>query len=109
MVEFPRREEVLPMISKEVFMDIISLKRQGYSVRKIAETLGIHGNTVKRHLERVEFPQYHKQKQRGRYTSLTPRYISAYPNPSRLRGIGLFTLSSRGLRIKASDLKGITA
>ena len=84
------------MISKEVFMDIISLKRQGYSVRKIAETLGIHGNTVKRHLERVEFPQYHKQKQRGRLHQLNSQIyfgISEPITPKRYRFI--YTLVPR--------------
>jgi transposase len=58
------------MISKEDFMEIIALKRRGYSVRKIAETLGIHRNTVKRHLESGEFPQYRKPKRRD--SILTP-------------------------------------
>jgi DNA-binding CsgD family transcriptional regulator len=44
------------MISEEVFMDIIALRRQGYSMRAIAKKLGIHRNTVKRHLESKSFP-----------------------------------------------------
>lgn len=52
------------MVSKEVFMEIIALRHQGYSIRRIAEALGIHRNTVKRHLENAEFPQYHKRKDR---------------------------------------------
>jgi transposase len=52
------------MVSKEVFMEMIALRHQGYSIRKIAETLGIHRNTVKRHLENAEFPQYHKSRHR---------------------------------------------
>ncbi len=52
------------MISKEVFMDMIALQRNGCSVRKIARTFGIHRNTVKRHLESETFPQYRKQKRR---------------------------------------------
>jgi transposase len=58
------------MISKEGFMEITSLKRNGYSVRKIAKTLGIHRNTVKRHLESGEFPQYRKTRRRD--SILTP-------------------------------------
>ncbi len=50
------------MISEEVFMDIIALRRQGYSMRAIAKKLGIHRNTVKRHLESDSFPQYRKEK-----------------------------------------------
>jgi len=50
------------MISTEVFMDIIALKRQGHSNRWIAKKLGIHRNTVKKHLERNSFPAYTRQK-----------------------------------------------
>jgi transposase len=42
------------------------------SVRKIARTLGIHRNTVKRHLESETFPQYRKQKRQP--SSLEPYY-----------------------------------
>ena len=57
-----RKEEVTVMITKEVFMDIISLHRQGLSMRAIAKKLGIHRNTVKRHIEGNTFPQYRKNK-----------------------------------------------
>jgi transposase len=50
------------MISREVFMDIISLHRQGFSMRAIARKLGIHRNTVKRHIEASKLPQYEKRK-----------------------------------------------
>lgn len=50
------------MISAEVFMDIIALHRQGYSIRSIAKKLGIHRNTVKRHLESNSFPQCRKKR-----------------------------------------------
>ena len=46
------------MISTEVFMDIIALKRAGHSIRFIARKLGIHRKTVKRHLVSQSFPQY---------------------------------------------------
>jgi len=49
------------MISKEVFMDIIAMHRNGYSTRKIAKLTGIHRNTVKRHLESNSFPVYQKE------------------------------------------------
>ena len=58
------------MISKEDFMELISLRRQGCSNREIARTLGIHRSTVKRHLERGEFPRYRKT--RRRESILTP-------------------------------------
>ena len=43
-------------------MDIISLHRQGFSMRAIARKLGIHRNTVKRHIEASKLPQYEKRK-----------------------------------------------
>jgi lambda repressor-like predicted transcriptional regulator len=49
-----------PMISKEVYMDIIALKRQGHSLRWIARKLGIHRKTVKQHLESSSFPTYNR-------------------------------------------------
>lgn len=52
------------MITKEVFMDIHSLRREGYSFRAIAKKLGIHRDTVKRHLEAKTLPQYHTEKNR---------------------------------------------
>ncbi len=60
------------MISKEVFMDMIALHRNGYSVRKIARTLGIHRGTVKRHLASDAFPRYQKQKRQS--SILEPYY-----------------------------------
>jgi len=49
------------MISTEVYMDILALKRQGHSLRWIARTLGIHRKTVKAHLERPDFPTYRRR------------------------------------------------
>ena len=46
------------MITTEAFMDIISLHRQGFSMRAIAKKLGIHRRTVKKHIEDNAFPQY---------------------------------------------------
>ncbi len=51
------------MISTEVFMDIIAMHRQGLSIRSIARKLGIHRNTVKKHIAGRSFPQYRKVKQ----------------------------------------------
>lgn len=50
------------MISNEVFMDIMAMHRNGYSLRKIAKALGIHRNTVKGYLENPSFPEYQKEK-----------------------------------------------
>ena len=43
-------------------MDIISLHRQGLSLRAIAKKLGIHRNTVKKYITGKRFPQYRKNK-----------------------------------------------
>ena len=48
------------MITLEGFMDIITLHRQGFSHRKIAEKLGIHRNTVKKYIESKGLPTYTK-------------------------------------------------
>ena len=40
------------MVTREVRMDIVMLKRQGLSKRQIAKRRGIHRVTVSRYLER---------------------------------------------------------
>lgn len=52
------------MISMEVFMDIFSLRKQGFSMRAIAKKLGIHRNTVKNHLAGGKLPVYSKNKRK---------------------------------------------
>ena len=53
------------MITKEVFMDIHSLRKDGWSMRAIAKKLGIHRDTVKKHLESDSLPQYRKRKRKA--------------------------------------------
>ena len=69
------------MITTEVFMDIISLHRQGFSMRAIAKKLGIHRNTVKRHIEGNTFPQYRKNKRQDSildpYRQIIDDYLAA--------------------------------
>jgi transposase len=60
------------MISKEVFMDIIAMHRNGYSIRRIAKIKGIHRKTVKKYLESNSFP--HSQKKRRGGSILEPYY-----------------------------------
>lgn len=52
------------MISMEVFMDIFSLRNQGFSIRTIAKKLGIHRKTVMKYLETTAFPDCRKTYQR---------------------------------------------
>src|SRR4030067_3844849 len=48
------------MISKEVFLEMRALHRNGKSIRAIAKETGRHRNTVKKHLFGDDFPHYHK-------------------------------------------------
>jgi transposase len=57
-------KEVAVMILLEVFMDIFSLRREGFSMRAIAKKLGIHRNTVKKYLESKVLPTYRKTKRK---------------------------------------------
>ena len=50
------------MITEEEFMDIMAMHRSGLSDRQISRKLGIHRTTVKKHIETMEFPHYHKCK-----------------------------------------------
>lgn len=52
------------MISKEVYMEIKAMHRNGKSIRAIAKELGLHRSTVKKHLSEDEFPRYRKTEQR---------------------------------------------
>lgn len=58
------------MVTTEVFMDILSLHRQGFSMRWIAKKLNIHRNTVKRYITEKAPPTYRKEKRRE--SILTP-------------------------------------
>jgi len=53
------------MITKEVFMDIHSLRNDGLSMRAIAKKLGLHRDTVKKHLEADGLPRYRKRKRQA--------------------------------------------
>ena len=48
------------MITKEVYMDIKAMQRNGKSIRAIAKELGLHRATVKKHLVETDFPRYRK-------------------------------------------------
>ena len=48
------------MISKEVYMELHAMRREGKSLRAIARETGLHRNTVRKHLAEKELPRYHK-------------------------------------------------
>jgi NAD-dependent dihydropyrimidine dehydrogenase PreA subunit len=52
------------MISKEGYMEIKAMYRNGMTVRAISRKLGLHRNTVKKHLMSDDFPRYHKTRRR---------------------------------------------
>ena len=52
------------MISKEVYMDIKAMHRNGRSIRAIAKELGLHRKTVREHLKHEDFPSYRKIKRK---------------------------------------------
>jgi transposase len=60
-------------------MDIIAMRRNGYSIRKIAKICGIHRNTVKGHLENPSFPEFQKEKRKVSilepYTQIIQDYL----------------------------------
>jgi len=60
------------MITLEAFMDILSLHRQGLSLRAISRRLGIHRDTVTKHIESGSPPTYRKQKRKD--SILAPYY-----------------------------------
>lgn len=78
------------MISKEVFMDIIAMHRNGFSVRKIAKTLGIHRNTVKGYLENPSFPEYEKEKREVSILDPYTQTIQDYLNQDDYQATWLF-------------------
>lgn len=49
------------MITKEIFVDILALHRQGMSIRKIARENGISVNTVRKYIRNPDLPHYTKR------------------------------------------------
>jgi transposase len=52
------------MISWERYMDILALRRQGLSLRKISDMLGIHRGTVTKYVNQGHPPNYKKTKRK---------------------------------------------
>jgi len=62
------------MISKEVYMELHAMRREGQSLRAIARATGRHRNTVRKHLAEKELPRYHKGPRRE---SILVPYVQA--------------------------------
>ena len=88
------------MISKEVYMDIKAMYRRGMSMRAIARRLGIHRNTVKRHLESDSFPEYRKRKRKDSILDRYKQVIDDYLAEGDYQATWIFE------RIKAMGYKG---
>jgi len=71
-------------------MDIISLHRQGHSIRYIAHKLGVHRKTVKKHITEGSLPKYRSQKRRQ--SILEPYYqtIEDYLKEDTYQGSWIF-------------------
>jgi len=62
------------MISKEVYMELHAMRREGKSLRAIARATGLHRKTVRKHLAEKELPRYHKGPRRE---SILGPYVQA--------------------------------
>ena len=78
MVALFLAKEELPVITREVFMDVKAMSRDGLSVRRIAKITGLHRKTVKRHLESASLPEYHKKKRKESVLDQYRPMIDAY-------------------------------
>jgi len=78
MVALFLAKEGLPVITREVFMDIKAMSRDGLSIRRIAKITGLHRKTVKRHLESASLPVYHKMKRKENVLDQYRPMIDAY-------------------------------
>lgn len=63
------------MITDEVYVDIQVLRKQGMSLRKIAEEVGCAINTVRRQLKAEELPQYERKLKRQTKVAVFESYL----------------------------------
>jgi transposase len=73
------------MISKEVYVEIKVMRRQGKSLRQIAEAVGCAVNTVRSHILSADIPRYERKVKRpgklaGFESYLRERQAAAHPN-----------------------------
>ena len=83
------------MITREVYMDIKAMHRNGLSIRKIARTTGLHRDTVKRHLESDSFPEYRNKKGRGSILDPFRKIIEDYLEEDDYQGTWIFEKLTR--------------
>lgn len=73
------------MISKEVYVEIKVLRKQGKSLRQIAQAVGCAINTVRSHLSEADMPRYERKVKRPSKLAafegyLRERQAAAHPN-----------------------------
>ena len=78
------------MITKEAFMDIIALYRQGHSLRFIARKLGLHRNTVKKYIVGQRFPEYRRSGRKPSILAPFTRIIQDWLNQDNYRASWIF-------------------
>ena len=90
------------MIPEEAFMDIISLHRQGHSMRFIARKLGLHRNTVKKYILGRRFPEYRRTERRVSILAPFVRMIQDWLSQDNYRASWIFE------RLKRSAIPAAT-
>jgi transposase len=78
------------MITKEAFMDIIALHRQGHSMRFIARKLGLHRKTVKKYIAGKGFPEYRHSGRKPSILAPFARIIQDWLNQDNYRASWIF-------------------
>lgn len=99
-------KEGLAMITLEDVMDILTLHRQGLTNREISRRLGVHRNTVTRHIERGAPPEYRKQKRKESILTPYHQLIEDWLAQDNYRGTWIFTkIKQLGYRGSYDTLK----
>jgi transposase len=99
------------LIPNEVYVEIQVLKRQGFSLRKIAAEVGCAVNTVRSHLARGEAPKYERkitrQTKLGQFESYL-RVRQAAAEPDRIPATVLLReIAERGYTGGLSQLRAL--
>lgn len=97
------------MISLEEWVDIVSLHRQGWSIKKIARELGISRNAVRRALHRGGPPEYHRDPRPSKLDPHKDYLVTRLTDFPDLPAITLFEeIRERGYEGGISILKDFT-
>ena len=78
------------MIKWEQHMDILALHRQGFSMRKISEKLGVHRDTVKKYITQNHPPKYRKVKNKDSIIAPYLQFIEQWLQQDNYRATWIF-------------------